>query len=258
MNAGTDDQCIAAVANYLKQYPFRMMIRMMWEFDGNWFKWTPCGTYNGTTLAGSTPTAFISAWQRVVNIFKQQGATNVGFMWNPTGGYNRTCADASYPGDAYVDWVGTEGYNADRTNVWDTPLHGGWAEMNEILNYDKLGSSIPSYLTKFGPKKPFVIGESGSKYDTANVPSGHVVDPNRKANWFRNIATVAAPNSPYLHGIEFFDQWVDTEYNDWHVDHNQPGGTNVPEGSFDATTYQGFLDMSHAAVFNSGVAGGAN
>jgi hypothetical protein len=241
INSGSFDQCYAGVANYFKQFNFRIMLRMMWEQDGNWFPWSACGS-------SSAPAAFVSAWRRIVGIFQQQGATNVGFFWSPTEGYNRSCADATYPGDAYVDWVGTDQYNADNSS-WSTPLHSGWAEFNEMFNYTSLNSSMCcSREATYGPSKPFVVGETGSKFDTAN--------PTRKADWFRNIASVAAPSMPYLHGVEFFDQWVAPESNDWRVDSSQAPGASLI-GSLDPGTYQGFLDMAHSSVFSSGVAGGA-
>jgi hypothetical protein len=245
--SGAFDQCYIGVADYFKQFSFRIMLRIMFEMDGNWYPWSACGTVSPT----ATPSEFVADWRRIVGIFRQQGATNVGFWWTPTEGYNRACADQSYPGDAYVDWVGSDVYNTDNSS-WSTPLHNGWAEFNEMFNYSQNGSGQPavSKEAEWGPVKPFVVGETGSKYDTSTAI--------HKANWFRNIASVAAPTMPYLRGVEFADRWAGfPEYNDWRVDSNQPPGTTTV-GSLDATTYQGFLDMSHASVFNSGVAGGAS
>jgi hypothetical protein len=242
--SGAFDNCYVGVADYFRQFPFRIMLRMMWEQDGTWFPWSACGTKSST----ATPSEYVADWQRIVNIFRQQGATNVGFFWTPTEGYNRSCADATYPGDAYVDWVGTDQYNADDTS-WSTPLHSGWAEFNEMFNYTALGATQQSRESMYGPRKPFIVGETGSKYDSSNG--------SRKANWFTNIASVAAPSMPYLRGVEFFDQWVSSEGNDWRLDSNQTAGSTTI-GSSDPTTYQGFINMARAAVFNAGVAGGAS
>jgi hypothetical protein len=208
----------------------------------------------------------------MVGIFQDRFATahpgvqfNVGFWWCPTegGGLNngtngdagRTQISKAYPGDAYVDWVGCDKYNHDRNDVFCTPPHAGWAEPDEMWNYfyssnPFSGQTYPLYR-EFGMRKPFVVGETGCKYDTAGVPSGHVVDPNRKANWFKNIQYAKNRMNAFsgdavngLRGVMYFDQYVISESNDWHVDSNQPGGTGLPKGSFDAVTYQGFKDWA--------------
>jgi hypothetical protein len=143
---------------------------------------------------------------------------------------------------------------------WDTPLHGpGWAEFREMFDYTNMGNAAVSTYSKYGGVKPFVPGESGSKYDKNGTWPGasHVLDQNRKANWYRNIDAVAKENMPNLTGLELFDVYVPAEYNDWMVDSNQTGGTQLPRGSFDAVTYQGFKDFAASARWNAGVAGGA-
>ena len=84
----------------------------------------------------------------------------------------------------------------------------------------------------------------------------------RKAQWYRNIDAhgYGKPDMEYLHGIQFFDvNLVTTEGFDWKVDNNQTFAQkqNKADGSFDATTYQGFKDFAKAARWNVGVIGGA-
>ena len=112
----------------------------------------------------------------MVNIFKANGATNVGLWWTLFEGPNdagRNCQNISYPGDAYVDWVGSDIYNVclvGRTDQWCTPLHPGWAQFEELFNYTALGSTYQDQHTKWGPRKPFVVGETATWYD-ANYPT---------------------------------------------------------------------------------------
>ena len=128
----------------------------------------------------------------------------------------RSCVNVSYPGDGYVDWVGSDWYNVclvGRTDQWCTPLHSGWAQFDEIFNYTALGSTLRLPAQPVGPAQAFVVGETGSWYD-ANYPS-------YKGNWFRNVPA-AAKNMLYLRGIQFFDKDVSAKegpLNNFRVDY---------------------------------------
>ncbi len=242
VNSGTFDACFTNVANHFKQFNFKLMLRMWWEFDGNWMTWK-------ATVGEEA--AWISAWRRVVGLFKAAGASNVGFWWCPTEGFNRTLASACYPGDAFVDWVGSDCYNQATPTVWTYPLRAGWGEFWELFNYTGHGTSIVCKHNEFGPRKPYVVGETGSLYDSAT--------PSRKANWYRSIDSHAygLQGMPYLCGVQFFDvNLVTTEGFDWKVDNNQTYTQKQAkvDGSLDPTTYQGFKDFAATARWNVGVA----
>jgi hypothetical protein len=65
-----------------------------------------------------TPADYIAAYRHVVDIFRAQGVTNVTWVWQPTAfAFRVKPSDRRYylnwyPGDAYVDNVGFDGYNA--------------------------------------------------------------------------------------------------------------------------------------------------
>jgi Glycosyl hydrolase family 26 len=242
--AGNYDSDIDTAATRLKAFGHRVMIRLYHEFEQH----APWNT-----------TDFINAWRHVVNRFRADGATNVGFWWCPgesAGGALRTQINQSYPGDQYVDWVGSDGYNWD-TNTAYNATRPGWNEFSWTFNYQISGS--PSMEQQWGPEKPFVVGETGTKYDTTGVPSGHTVDPNRKANWYRNIPSAAA-SMPYLIGVQFFDvNAIDTPPDDWQVDSTcASAGNNCPTpptpGAIDSNTYSGFMSMADSSQFSGGVA----
>jgi hypothetical protein len=241
INAGLRDDCIKAVAIYFKQFPFTIMLRPMHEFNYGNMYWVGCGQ------------PYINAFRRIVTLFQGQGAANVGFIWSPVeavqncpGGSTR---DASYPGDDAVDWIGPDRYNHNCPvgGCFSSPCHGTWAEWWELFNYtgNCVSTADPDVYTAWSSHKGFMPAETGSNYD----PS----DPNRKANWFRNIVNDprAAPAMQYLIGIEFFDQDVHmTEpRNDWLVDSNHVYDQIGP-GSFDPVTYQGFKDLAASPMFN--------
>ena len=80
INNGAADAIWAKAANYFKTYPFPIMLRTFAEFDGPWF----IRLRLQRRLLPATE--FKNAWQRMVNIFRTNGATNVGFWWTPQEG----------------------------------------------------------------------------------------------------------------------------------------------------------------------------
>jgi hypothetical protein len=111
--SGTHDVWITSVAAALKAFGAPVILRPMWEMNGDWYAWS--GPSNG-----SDPTLYVSMWQHLWQLFQQAGATNVGFDWSPNssstpGGVNTADANswrAYYPGDQYVDYLGASIYNA--------------------------------------------------------------------------------------------------------------------------------------------------
>jgi hypothetical protein len=265
INAGTHDAQITSAATYWKSLGFRIMWRPFWEFNGNWYVYSPIANPN-INNPGCTAAQWVQAYQRCVDLVmavmdaSPAQPNNVGFGFSPSEHQDHTWRDNCYPGDAYVDWIMPDAYNHDggpNGNTWSTSLHGDWAEFREIFDYTNLGqpSNISSY-SRWSGTKPWLTGESATKYDTANRPAGHVVDVNRKANWYRNIDLVAKQNMPNMIGVSIFDQWISSEGNDWRVNSTQPAGTTA-QGSTNAVTYQGFKDLAATPRWNVGVAGGA-
>ena len=224
--AGERDREIAAFARYLKSYPFVVMVRMFHEFDMEHLSYHACGS------------RFIAMWRRVVTVMHDRGATNVGFWWSPSEGYNRSCLTNSYPGDAFVDWVGTDSFNhcfVAESHCYATPYSGGWAEFGQIFDYEQGFGNLTTQHDRFGPRKPFVIGETGTVYDPDNPP--------KKGDWYRNI-TPAAKRMEYLRGIMFFDtdaSMVEASRNNWHVDYPLS----------DPSVYRGFIEMARDPWFNT-------
>lgn len=57
---------------------------------------------------------YVELWRYVYNIFKAQGATNVAWVWSvgdEKEEWTDDYAEAYYPGNEYVDWIGLNGYN---------------------------------------------------------------------------------------------------------------------------------------------------
>jgi hypothetical protein len=236
MNNGAADAIWAKAANYWKTYPFRIMLRTFSEFDGPFLIYAAV-PWSGNGYVDSCGAPFIAAWQRMVNIFKANGATNVGFFWNPEEGVTRSCIKISYPGDTYVDWVGSDWYNTCLVvdSNYCTPTHPGWAQFWELFDYNRNGGVCCTQHDQWGPHKPFVIGETGSWYDPTY--------PSYKGDWFRKIPA-DAQQMEYLRGIDFYDSdpsSVENALNNFRVDYP----TSNPD------VYAGFKQMAADPWFNT-------
>ena len=101
---GSQDSYLWAQAQAVKNYGGPVFIRLDWEMNADF--------YPDWNLPGVTPAMYIAAWQHVYGIFQKEGATNAAFVWCPNlwNGPGGLSADAWYPGDAYVDWLGIDAY----------------------------------------------------------------------------------------------------------------------------------------------------
>jgi hypothetical protein len=98
--AGKDDAMIAAHARELKRLRRPVMLEFRHEMDRPNLQWTIHG-----------PAAYIAAWDHIRKIFSSVGASNVSWVWCPTGyGFQVGRAAAFYPGAKQVDWVCADVY----------------------------------------------------------------------------------------------------------------------------------------------------
>lgn len=98
---------------------------------------------------GNTAAVYKRAWRHVVGVFRRAGAANVVWVWTPSveAGSRRPSFARLYPGDAWVNWVGLDGFN------W--ALKGEWRSFTSIF-----GSSYTA-LTRLS-SRPVMIAETGS------------------------------------------------------------------------------------------------
>lgn len=122
---------------------------------------------------------FVAAWRHIREIYRSAGASNAIWVWVVTGyeGNFHKVADL-YPGDAYVDWVAWEAYNASgcRTGQPDPERYRSFEEtlrpFYEWLQTEGVRAGID-------PDKPYMITEMGSVvYPDA---------PERTAEWYAGV-----------------------------------------------------------------------
>jgi len=97
--AGRWDPYLRTVARGLKRLNHLTYIRFDHEMNGDWYPWH------------HDPSAYVAAWRHVVDVFRQENATNVKWIWAPnatawtTDGWLDT-VHPYWPGEAYVDYIG--------------------------------------------------------------------------------------------------------------------------------------------------------
>ena len=160
------------------------LINLAPEMNGTWSAWGPGHNAN-------TPQAFVAAYRHVVDIFRAQGASNVGWIWAPNTDQNAQGVYGSYyPGDGYVDWLGMDGYN------FGTTTSDGWLTPAQIFGR--------SYLALTGlSAKPIIIEE------TASTEIGGA-----KATWITQLAQTIPAQFPRVGALVWFQRNKET---DWRV-----------------------------------------
>lgn len=201
--AGKWDDYIRSWGKAAAAYGHPVMLRFGHEMNGTWYPW--CGKDNGgsETLGYGDPgkpdgpEKYVDAYRHVHDLFKQLGANNVIWVWSPNEGNpvgaSWNALENYYPGDAYVNWLGIDGYNWGTSRPWSY-----WRSFDEIFG-DFYGR-----LTKLAPGKPIMIAEFASSEQGGN-----------KANWITNAFQRIKTDYPRIKAFIWFDIIKETE---WAID----------------------------------------
>jgi hypothetical protein len=255
--SGVRDPCIDAMAAKLRDKGVRIMLRPFHEFNdaGAQYHRRGDGTLDYATEAAQGQ-ALIDVWRYLVGRFQAAGANNVGFFWAPDeGGGSRSLVSLSYPGNAYVDWVGSDRYNSASLIHFSGCAVNGWVEFYRIFNYPISQCGQQNFHDQFAVAngKPFFVGETSTRYDSAI--------PGRKNTWYADIAKAKDPADtarymPNLIGVSVFDQYIVGENNsDSRIDSNQTDAmaTSGTLGTQDpAYGLNGWVTLARDARWNAG------
>ena len=100
--AGMYDSYLTTFADEVAVFKHPVVISFGHEMNGYWYSWG----YSHTP-----PATFVAAWRHIVNLFRQQGADNVKWLWQVNSLSSRTGPPHDWwPGSQYVTWVGVSGY----------------------------------------------------------------------------------------------------------------------------------------------------
>lgn len=184
--SGAHDAYIGRWASQIKTWNQPLWLRFAHEMNGNWYPWA--AGVNGNTAAD-----YVAAWRHVHDIFVQAGATNVTWVWSPNvvaPGF--TALNQLYPGDAYVDWMGVDGYNWGTTQSWGST----WQTPTEVF-----GATLAN-LRQLS-SRPIVIAETASAEVGGN-----------KAQWIQQFFSMLSAN-PDIKAFVWFNFNKET---DWRIE----------------------------------------
>ncbi len=156
-------------------------LRLFHEMNGNWYNW-------GIRVNGNSPALAIQAWQHVHNIFQSVGATNAKFLWCVTDHSATYLPDplaTFYPGDAYVDWLGADGYNWGEygLQMWWVPFESP----TEVLQY-----TYNEMISTVSSSKPAMIVETASAEGAVSTDkAAYMTQLQNDAPLFPNLKAVA-------------------------------------------------------------------
>jgi beta-mannanase len=190
ISGGSYDALIRARAVAARAFGRRFFLRFGHEMNGDWYAWD--GYHNGRS-----PAAYVAAWRHVHDIFTQVGATNVVWVWSPhwqsfpTSPWNDF--RNYYPGDNYVDWVGTGGYNHGSIGSWS------WISFRQLFR---------GIYNAYAGRKPIMIAE------TASVATG-----GSKRRWIGNARRAMKLRFPKIKAFVWFNVRASYEGHvfDWRV-----------------------------------------
>jgi mannan endo-1,4-beta-mannosidase len=100
--AGTYDEYLRTYADSVRDFGHAVVIGFGHEMNAPWYSWG----YNRVPA-----TTFIAAWRHIVELFNDEGADNVTWLWTINRDTSGTGPIAAWwPGKAYVTWIGIDGY----------------------------------------------------------------------------------------------------------------------------------------------------
>ncbi|MFN3331863.1 MAG: glycoside hydrolase family 26 protein [Caldilinea sp.] len=170
INRGDHDTFLRIFASQIAQYPAKFLLRWGHEMNLGDYSWS--GYCNGGNIEATQK--FIAAYRRIVDIFRNAGATNVRWIWSPS--FDSWPAEPwnaienYYPGDDYVDWIGVVGYNFGQSRVWSGYHWDTFDDLFRIFLED---------AQQLHPDKPVMLAD----YATAENDGGD------KAAWITDAFT---------------------------------------------------------------------
>lgn len=159
-----------------------VLIRTLHEMNGDWYPWGI-----GYKLGDQSPNSddsFKRAWIKVHDIFEERCPDKARFVYTInhfSGG--GTSFMGGYPGDAYVDMIGLDGYN------WGSRAPWGWQSFSKIFTDAYCAVTAQT-------EKPIIVAEMAASESGGD-----------KAAWLRS--TYQAPvdgQFPQIQGLTYFHE----------------------------------------------------
>ena len=180
--SGRYDAMIRQRADDVRAFGAPVFLRWGWEMNGNWS--SDDGSHNNDPGTTDGPQKYVAAWRHIHDIFTAEGATNAVWVWSPNAtdvpdaGWNHWTR--YYPGDAYVDWIGIDGYNWGTSRPWSS--------------WTSLASLIEPIYADYAGRKPIMVAE------TASAEQG-----GSKAAWLDSIRKLLPKRFPDVAAFVYFE-----------------------------------------------------
>jgi hypothetical protein len=145
---GQYDAYLFEIAKEIKEWGKPLVIRFAHEMNLSSYHW-------GTSLSEYgplSPVIYKKMVHYIVELFRRTGAANVLWAFCPNAdsipdtAWNT--ARAYYPGDAYVDLLGMDGYN--------------WKNGSEARSFEEIFERLYRQLKEIAPHKPLIVFETAS------------------------------------------------------------------------------------------------
>lgn len=156
--SGSFDAYIKSWAASARNFKYPVLLRFAHEMNGSWYPWD--GAHNNQSGED-----YIAAWRHVHEIFKDEGAKNVTWIWNVNSesvpNENWNSIDKYYPGDSYVDFTAIDGFNFGTSSASKS-----WRSFDSIFlsMYNTLKTDYPGKTVMIGEMACSEIGGSKSEW----------------------------------------------------------------------------------------------
>jgi len=162
---GSFDDYLVAYATKMRDFGDPVLICLAPGADGPEQPWSGPG--------GDSGEDFTEAWDYIVAVFNQVGATNVGWVWQPASVHG---FDTHFPSPTNVDWIGVSTLNTGR-------LGGG--------NWNSFADLYEPYHKKAGPLHlPVLLNEFGTSENGGDA-----------ATWLRAAFAGIGGDFPEIRGL---------------------------------------------------------
>ena len=191
---GKADSYIREYAKGVKGFGDEIWLRPLHEANGDWYDWGV-----GKSGAGNTDANVAEAFRHIVKIFKEEGVTNVKWVWttNASNQGSGTTLTGNYPGDEYVDYISIDGYNWGKCQSWSS-----WQTFSQVFK--------KAYNALANIDKPLFIAEISSSELGGN-----------KAEWITDMFEHFATDFSRVFAVMWFSQSKEANEGDWALNTSQ-------------------------------------
>jgi hypothetical protein len=164
-----------------------IVLRFAHEFNGDWYPWS---ILNDQLVPAAT---YVQGFRYMRDKIRAAGGTNAYWVWAPNnenGGKNPQTLESYYPGDAYVDIIGMDGYNFGTSQSWSR-----WQSFGQVFG------GLYDWIMQTHPAKPVFICEMGTSSTGGD-----------KTAWITDMFVQLETRFPKVKGFVWFNINKETDW----------------------------------------------